>query len=143
MSFTYHRTIRFKDTDAAKVVYFANILAICHEAYEESLEASGINLQSFFSHSSLAFPIVHSSIDFKHPLFCGNKLLVILRPQQLGIDKFEINYEILTANIIVSKAITRHICIEISTKRKHKLPNLIRQWLFYNHGDKENREINK
>ena len=94
-------------------------------------------------YSSLAFPIVHSSIDFKHPLFCGNKLLVILRPQQLGIDKFEINYEILTANTIVSKAITRHICIEISTKRKHKLPNQIRQWLFYNHGDKENREINK
>ena len=46
MSFTYHRTIRFKDTDAAGVVYFANILAICNEAYEESLEASGIDFRN-------------------------------------------------------------------------------------------------
>ncbi|MEO1763007.1 MAG: 1,4-dihydroxy-2-naphthoyl-CoA hydrolase, partial [Cyanobacteria bacterium J06629_18] len=26
MSFTYNRTIRFQDTDAAGVVYFANVL---------------------------------------------------------------------------------------------------------------------
>ena len=90
MSFTYNRTVRFQDTDAAGVVYFANVLSICHEAYEESLEVSGINLQAFFGHSSLAFPIVHSSIDFMRPIFCGDKLFVVIIPQQLGIDKFEI-----------------------------------------------------
>ena len=143
MSFNYYRTIRFKDTDAAGVVYFANILAICHEAYEESLEASGIDLQTFFAYSPLALPIVHSSIDFNCPLFCGNKLLVILRTQQLGIDKFEVNYEILMANVIASKAITRHVCIEISTRQKHQLPNQIRHWLYNNHGDEYNREKNQ
>ncbi|MFS8118916.1 MAG: acyl-CoA thioesterase, partial [Microcoleus sp.] len=45
MSFSYTRTVRFQDTDAAGVVYFANVLAMCHEAYEASLAASGINLK--------------------------------------------------------------------------------------------------
>jgi 1,4-dihydroxy-2-naphthoyl-CoA hydrolase len=143
MSFTYHRTVRFQDTDAAGVVYFANVLAICHEAYEESLEVSGINLQNFFSNSSLAFPIVHSSIDFLRPMFCGNKLLVNLRPQQLGIDKFEINYEILTEDMIASKAVTRHVCIDIATRKKNRLPNPIMQWLDANRRDAENKERRK
>jgi 1,4-dihydroxy-2-naphthoyl-CoA hydrolase len=32
MIFTYQRTIRFADTDAAGVVYFYKILIIIHEA---------------------------------------------------------------------------------------------------------------
>ena len=48
MPFEYPRTIRFADTDAAGVVYFAQILSICHEAYEASLQASGIELRQFF-----------------------------------------------------------------------------------------------
>jgi 1,4-dihydroxy-2-naphthoyl-CoA hydrolase len=32
MPFSHHRTVRFADTDAAGVVFFARTLAICHEA---------------------------------------------------------------------------------------------------------------
>ncbi|MHC5822651.1 MAG: acyl-CoA thioesterase, partial [Nostoc sp.] len=52
MPFTYNRTVRFQDTDAAGVVYFASVLSICHEAYEESLEASSINIKDFFTNPS-------------------------------------------------------------------------------------------
>jgi 1,4-dihydroxy-2-naphthoyl-CoA hydrolase len=64
MPFTYLRTVHFQDTDAAGVVYFANVLAMCHEAYEASLAASGINLKAFFSNPEVAFPIIHASVDF-------------------------------------------------------------------------------
>ena len=37
MPFSYSRSVRFADTDAAGVVFFANYLALCHEAYEEAL----------------------------------------------------------------------------------------------------------
>ena len=143
MSFTYHRTVRFGDTDAAGVVYFANALAICHEAYEESLETVGINLQDFFGNSSLAFPIVHSSIDFFRPMFCGNKLIVILIPQKLTVEKFEINYEILIGDVIVSKAVTRHVCIDTNTRQKNKLPSQMVQWLDTNRKNAENTERRK
>ncbi|MBF2008321.1 MAG: acyl-CoA thioesterase [Chlorogloeopsis fritschii C42_A2020_084] len=143
MSFTYHRTVRFQDTDAAGVVYFANVLSICHEAYEESLEASGINLKKFFSNSSVAFPIVHASVDFLRPMFCGDKLTISLMPQKLGVDKFEINYEIIVADVMVSKAITRHVCIETNSRNRKELPESVIGWLEANRKDAENTERRK
>ncbi len=129
MLFTYNRTVRFQDTDAAGVVYFANVLAICHEAYEESLGASGINLKDFFTNPSVAFPIVHASVDFFRPMFCGDNLLIRLMPQQLSGDRFEITYEVMVTEVMVAKTITRHVCIDTSSRSKRQLPEEIREWL--------------
>jgi len=134
MSFIYNRTVHFQDTDAAGVVYFANVLAICHEAYEESLEASNINLKDFFTNPSIAFPIVHANVDFLRPMFGGDKLVIGLMPQKLGVDKFEITYKITIADVVVAKAITRHVCIDASSRSKQELPDEIIQWLETNSG---------
>lgn len=134
MSFTYNRTVRFQDTDAAGVVYFANILSMCHEAYEASLAASGINLQSFFNNPLTAIPIIHASVDFQRPMYCGDPLLIDLMPQQLDDNKFEITYQIVAASSLdqkLAKAITRHICIEPKTRTRTQLPDAIIQWLQY------------
>ncbi|HIK06537.1 MAG TPA: acyl-CoA thioesterase [Trichormus sp. M33_DOE_039] len=143
MSFSYHRTVHFQDTDAAGVVYFANILSICHEAYEESLRTSGINLKDFFTHPQVAFPIVHASVDFLRPIFCGDKLLVSLMPQKVGAEKFEINYEIALSEVVVAKAITRHVCIEANTRNKQPLPTNIVHWLERNRREIEESERRK
>ena len=129
MSFTHTRTIRFQDTDAAGVVYFANVLAMCHEAYEESLAASGINLKSFFSNPSVALPIVHASVDFLRPMFCGDKLLIHLTPKHLSDNEFEISYQIVSADKVVAKAITKHVCIDSVSRSRTQLPDEMSQWL--------------
>ncbi|WP_066380102.1 acyl-CoA thioesterase [Anabaena sp. CA = ATCC 33047] len=143
MSFTYHRTIRFQDTDAAGVVYFANILSICHEAYEESLAISGINIQQFFTHPKVAFPIVHASVDFFRPIFCGDKLLISLIPQKISLEKLEITYEIYSDDVIIAKAVTRHVCIDASSRTKQELPGEIIQWLEANRKETESAERRK
>lgn len=129
--YTYHRTVHFSDTDAAGVVYFANILSICHEAYEASLAASGIDLRAFFSNSASAIPITHASVDFLRPMFCGDALLIHLTSQQLSENKFEITYQIVAASSeeLLAKAITKHICINPMTRTKTLLPEAIIQWL--------------
>jgi 1,4-dihydroxy-2-naphthoyl-CoA hydrolase len=132
MPFTHNRTVRFQDTDAAGVVYFANVLSICHEAYEASLAASGINLKSFFNNPTAAIPIIHASVDFLRPMFCGDNLLIHLTPQQLGENKFEIAYQIVEASSSeqqLAKAITKHVCINPITRTRTQLPEAITQWL--------------
>ncbi|MBD2343270.1 acyl-CoA thioesterase [Anabaena subtropica] len=141
MPFTYTRTIHFSDTDAAGVVYFANILSICHEAYEESLGTSGIKLKAFFTNSDVALPIVHASVDFFRPLFCGDQVIISLMPQKIGVDKFEINYELFLADILIAKAITRHVCIDASSRSKQELSPEIIQWL--NSYRKETEEVER
>jgi 1,4-dihydroxy-2-naphthoyl-CoA hydrolase len=131
MSFCYVRTIRFEDTDAAGVVYFANVLKICHEAYEESLAASGINLQLFFGKADVAIPIVRAEVDFFRPMFCGDKIDVRLAGKRLSDEKFEINYQIyhLGQERLSAQAITKHVCIDSSSRIKREIPGEIKQWL--------------
>lgn len=143
MIFTYQRTVRFPDTDAAGVVYFANVLSICHEAYEESLRHSGINIKTFFTHPSIAFPIVHANVDFLRPMYCGDKLMISLIPQKISVDKFNITYEITVADVIVAKAITRHVCIDVNSRTKQELPDEIISWLETNRRDAEGAERRK
>jgi 1,4-dihydroxy-2-naphthoyl-CoA hydrolase len=130
--FTYQRTVRLSDTDAAGVVYFAKVMSICHEAYEESLLASGINLKEFVSNSATAVPIVHAELDCLRPIFCGARLLIHLQPQQLGDNEFTLAYQIVSASDSeksLAKAITKHVCINPLTRRRMPLSETILNWL--------------
>jgi 1,4-dihydroxy-2-naphthoyl-CoA hydrolase len=143
MPFTYNRTVHFQDTDAAGVVYFTNILAFCHEAYEASLVDSGINLKDFFTHPSVAFPIVHASVDFFRPLYCGDNIMIRLMPQQLSVDRFEVVYEVILGEVMADKAVTRHVCIETSSRTKTELPQEMKEWLERNRRGAESAERRK
>ena len=132
MSFTYQRTVRFSDTDAAGVVYFANVLSMCHEAYEASLTEMGINLKAFFSGVEVALPIAHADVDFFRPMFCGDRLEIHLTPKRLQESEFELAYEVFLAGQgerSVSRAMTRHVCIDVATRSRRSLPENINQWL--------------
>lgn len=134
MPFTYLRTVHFQDTDAAGVVYFANVLAMCHEAYEASLAASGINLKAFFSNPEVAFPIIHASVDFYRPMFAGDRLMIQLTPKQVTGDEFEIAYQVFVvagelAGRSAAKALTKHVCIDAVSRTRKQLSEDLMQWM--------------
>ncbi|MCU0543822.1 MAG: acyl-CoA thioesterase [Oscillatoriaceae cyanobacterium Prado104] len=132
MSFTYTRTVRFQDTDAAGVVYFANVLVVCHEAYEASLAASSINLKIFFSNPELAIPIIHASVDFYRPMFAGDRLIVQLTPKQVSSSEFEIAYEVFAGEVAAkgaAKALTKHVCIDATSRTRKPLSEELMNWL--------------
>jgi len=127
----YARTVRFKDTDAAGVVFFANILTICHEAYEHSLQDVGFDLKLFFSNSGgYAVPIVQAQADFLHPIFCGDRLLINVKPQQLDSYSFQISYKIMNEHSrLLGIAQTKHICISSSDRTKFYLSPELKLWI--------------
>jgi len=140
MPFTYSRIVHFQDTDAAGVVYFANVLNICHEAYEASLAATGINLRAFFQGIPVPVPIVHAEVDFFQPLFCGDALAIHLIPKLpsgsgTGEDdspsdsQFDIEYQIFTSTQkVAAQALTRHMCIDAMERKRRSLPPELRHW---------------
>ncbi len=138
---SYHRTIRFADTDAAGVVYFATLLSICHEAYEDALAKSGIDLARFFSgeilsgqatdRQSVIIPIAHAEIDFRRPLYCGEEITIDLFWQaearddvSRDISEFAIVYTIIHNHSakVVARAMTRHVCIDRWTRQRVDIP---------------------
>ncbi|OIP69143.1 MAG: 1,4-dihydroxy-2-naphthoyl-CoA hydrolase [Oscillatoriales cyanobacterium CG2_30_44_21] len=133
-NFIYDRTIHFRDTDAAGVVYFANVLAICHEAYETSLVASGIDLKSFFT-GNVAVPITSAKIDFFKPMFCGDHLKVLLDSNLISADSFEIKYQIFfdgESQRAIAIAETKHTCIDSIIRKRISLSPQLLQWIKFN-----------
>ena len=130
MAFSYEYRIQFRDTDAAGVVYFANIISICHIAYEASLIAADINMKIFLNNPEFAVPITHVSADFYKPLCCGDRVIIELMPRSIDIHKFEIKYQILSTNsVVLAIAITKHIVIDPQTRKRKELPEALNNWL--------------
>jgi 1,4-dihydroxy-2-naphthoyl-CoA hydrolase len=132
MPFSYPRTVHFADTDAAGVVFFANYLAICHEAYEESLSAAGIELKTFFADNGIIIPVTKSEAEYLRPLGCGDKLGVSVQPKALSDNSYEIRFEItrLTGPAKCAARIrTEHVCIASATRARSPLPKAISDWI--------------
>jgi 1,4-dihydroxy-2-naphthoyl-CoA hydrolase len=128
----YDRSIFLADTDAAGVVYFATLLSIAHEAYEDSLAKSGISLQDFLEKGTIALPIVKAEIQFFQPLFCGDRIQIEMTVAAIEETQFALEYTIFRGQERqkpASKALTRHTCIERRSRQKTHLPESIRNWL--------------
>jgi 1,4-dihydroxy-2-naphthoyl-CoA hydrolase len=124
MSFSYQYIIQFRDTDAAGVVYFANIISICHIAYEASLIESGIDLKIFVNNADFAVPITHASADFFKPLYCGDRITIELTPRSIDHYTFEIKYQLGSASVT-----TQHVVIDPHARKRKELPAILSNWL--------------
>lgn len=132
MPFTYSRTIHFPDTDAAGVVFFPNYLAICHEAYEEALAEAGINVRAFFSDTGVAVPVSKSNADYLRPLYCGDKIRVVVKPSALTENTYAIDYELMRIHPtekLAAQVRTSHVCIDTRTRERTPLPPALAAWV--------------
>lgn len=132
MVFYVSGQVEFRDTDAAGVVYFANLLAFCHRSYEISLMESGIDLKQFFSGHSLAIPITKSSLDLFQPLSPGDRYQIELTPQGLTEHSFQIHYRILPEDLTdkpIGLVMTQHVCIDPQVRQRRPLPTEIVSWI--------------
>jgi 1,4-dihydroxy-2-naphthoyl-CoA hydrolase len=132
MAFTYDRTVHFADTDAAGVVFFANYLVICHEAYEEALLASGIDLKAFFADNGVVIPVAKSEAEYLRPISCGDKLKVGVRPKSLSENSYEIRFEVTRLGPqakVAGRIRTEHVCIDSKTRSRKALPEPLSAWV--------------
>lgn len=132
MRFAYLRTVHFADTDAAGVVFFPNYLSICHEAYEESLAAAGIDLKTFFADTGTVVPVTKSEAEYLRPLACGDKVRVTVVPAARSENSYEIRFEILrlgAAEKLAARVRTEHVCISSRTRERMSLPPALAAWV--------------
>ncbi len=132
MAFTYQRTFHFGDTDAAGVVFFPNYLAIAHEAYEESLAAAGVELQTFFRAHAVVVPIALSRADYLRPLACGDRVRVTLQATLLDKHRFALDCELHRLgrpDKLAARVHTEHVCIATASRERQPLPPPLAAWV--------------
>lgn len=137
MPFSHPRTIRFADTDAAGIVFFARYLAICHEAYEEALSVAGLPLASFFSDHGVIVPVAKSEVSYLRPLACGEKVRIELTPRRLSDNSFALEFVVwklaapgsAAPEKRAAVARTEHVCISSTTRERQPLPPALGAWV--------------
>ncbi len=130
------RKVRFGDTDAAGVMHFYHLLQWCHEAWEESIELYGLQIDDIFPNGrkqdvslEVILPIIHCDADFLGPIFAGDNLLIELIPTKLNPTSFQSVFKFRYKDDYVATGLIRHIAIQKNTRKPVSLPRGIDLWL--------------
>lgn len=133
MVYSHQRTIRLADTDAAGVIYFANLLHICHEAYEACLQEAGLDWQALLKSRRVALPIVHTEANFRQPIQWGDRLIINLYPHSPKASQIIIHYHVLSQENTTAQplatASTKHLAIDPHQRNTCNLPDIIAKWV--------------
>lgn len=132
MPFSHSRTIRLADTDAAGFVYFARTLSICHEAYEESLATTGVDVNELLGAAGIIVPIARSEADYLRPLRAGDKVRIDVTPEGVSPHSFVIRFEIVRLGRIdkvAARVRTEHVCTSSTKRERVPLPPSLLAWI--------------
>lgn len=92
--YTHKTTLRLRDTDAAGVIYFANIFDLAHEAFEAFMESVGMDIGVILRSTHYDLPVVHAEADYRKPIFPGDRLRIHVSNERLGDTSFTLVYRI-------------------------------------------------
>jgi len=76
--FTYKTTVRLHHTDAAGVLFFAQLFSIAHDCYEELIN-SCIPIAEIIQSKPFALPIIHAEADYFLPIGVSEKIEIKLQ----------------------------------------------------------------
>ena len=121
-AFEHRLRVRFQHTDPAGIVFFANILVYCHEAYEELLRAGGMPLEEFIGKREQVLPIGHAEATFKRPFRAGQAVLIRVTVGRLGDRSFRLEFDLFgekqgELDEHLATAATVHVSVDPTTGR--------------------------
>jgi 1,4-dihydroxy-2-naphthoyl-CoA hydrolase len=116
--FEHRLRVRFQHTDPAGIVFFANILVYCHEAYEELLRAGGMPLEEFLGKREESLPLGHAEATFKRPFRAGQLVTIRVTVGRIGERSFRMEYDLFDeGGEHLAMAATVHVSVTRATGR--------------------------
>ncbi len=126
---TYSTTVRLHHTDAAGILFFANLFIIAHECYESFLDPD-VTFNSMFYELNLMMPIVHAEADYYRPLRVSDRITINLGLGHMGNSSFSLEYNIHTKDGESAATIkTSHVVRNKDGSQSVSLPAKLRKKL--------------
>src|SRR3981081_1853746 len=114
--FEHRLRVRFQHPAPAGIVFFANILVYCHEAYEELMRAGGMPLEELIQNREQALPLGHAEATFKRPFRAGQ--IVTVRGAGAGSRdrRVRLEYDLFDEKALhLATAATVHVAVDPKT----------------------------
>jgi 1,4-dihydroxy-2-naphthoyl-CoA hydrolase len=129
-AFHFQYTIGLHDTDAADYLFSANLIRICHIAYEAMMASLGFSLGSLLKKRSYALPVVHIEGDFQQRLTVGDEVEITAWISKLGNSSYTLSYELrMPDGKLCASASTVQVCVDWGTSKPLPLPAELREAL--------------
>ena len=124
--YKYQTVIRLHHTDAAGVIYFANLFVLAHVCYEAFFEQH-TSIGSILEQDELLVPIVHADADYLMPLRVSDKISIEMAVTKIGKSSFELGFTFSNeSSQITAKVKTIHVVIAKDTRKPVAIPQFIK-----------------
>jgi len=136
--YTWQTTITLRDADAAGVLFFARYLALAHDAYEAFLTAHGLGTGRILREATYLLPVVHAESNYRHPLWVGDRVTIVLWIEHIKRRTYTIAYELRNAEQTLACTVhTTHVAVDKTSRRAVPLPEELVHILKQAHPDEK------
>ena len=120
-------SIRFQDVDAAGIIFYPNVLALCHDVYVDFLAAHGSPLHEVLQKPTWIAPIRHAEADYFRPLRFGDRVTIAialahLEPAELP-SEVTLGYQVAKGEEIHAVVQTVHTFVDPNTFKRVRIPD--------------------
>jgi len=127
-TWNYKTTVRMHQTDAAGVVFYANLFVMAHDCYENRLEQYA-SLSEILQRN-IHIPIVRAEADYRLPIRLSDQITIELTLAKKQKTSFTLEYTFKNANgEIVAQVQTVHVVIDSRTRQPVEFPSFLQDAL--------------
>jgi len=127
-TFVTQLDVRFGDVDPAGIAYYPRIYEFIHQATEALWDVHvGKRYYYLVSEERLGFPLVHSEVDFKHPLRFGDRPLVKITTFKIGRSSLGLHYVFVVDDVECVDARMTVVCAQLDGLETQAIPPAYRE----------------
>lgn len=115
------RRVLLNDVDAAGVVFYARVMAMAHEAYEEVMAGAGLALDELMR-ARIGLPLVHAEADFSSPLRHGEMASLQVVCTRVGDSSVAIRVQIAVGPRAAAVVTQVHACVDMDRLVSRPIP---------------------
>lgn len=126
-AFVTQLQVRFGDVDPAGIVYFPKIYDMVHQAFEEVWDVHvGKRYYHLLGEEQTGLPLVHSEVDFKHPLHFGDRPIVKVTCFKLGHSSIGLRYRFFVDDVLCVDARMTTVHVDLEGLKSTTIPEAYR-----------------
>jgi len=124
-TFTWQLRVYYEDTDAAKLVYYANYLKFMERARTEWLRALGFEQRPLRQQYGIVFVVRQAQVDFLKPAIFDDVLHITVEVTKVGKASIQLNQNVIRDDQLLCSALIKLACIHIETLRPQAIPPIL------------------
>ena len=128
MAWEYKTTVRLYHTDAAGVVFYADLFLLAHDCFEDWL-GQYVSLSELID-GDVVSPVIHTEADYYMPIRLSDPIFIEMTLAQIKTSSFTLRYIFKNAdNKEAAQVQTTHVTINSQTRQAIEIPAFLQNAL--------------